>query len=165
MEPSQIFCTAYFFIVLISFAFITCVALTWFCCIICQERKDPELQPMVKPEINIVFLKHFLFVGKNVHVDTLSISIYKKKQVSAPKKNLFLCRIKQQSVISIMSLISLITLEPVTFLFTFGQSILGGAQVDTDLLLNKICVTELSHNIETCSNFTFIEDVNTEVQR
>ena len=64
-----------------------------------------------------------------------------------------------------MSLISLITLEPVTFLFTFGQSILGGAQVDTDLLLNKICVTELNHSIETCSNFTFIEDVNTEVQR
>ena len=68
-------------------------------------------------------------------------------------------------MISIMSLISLITLEPVTFLFTFGQSILGGAQVDTDLLLNKICVTELNHSIETCSNFTFIEDVNTEVQR
>ena len=64
-----------------------------------------------------------------------------------------------------MSLISWITLEPVTFLFTFGMSILGGAQVDTDLLLNKICVTELNHDIEKCSNFTYIEDVNTEVQR
>ena len=57
-----------------------------------------------------------------------------------------------------------ISLEPVTFLFTFGQSILGGAQIGTDILLNKICTTDLNYTTQTCSNFTYIEDVKNAVQ-
>ena len=66
-----------------------------------------------------------------------------------------------------MSLLNFITLEPVVFLVQFGRFGLEGAQIQTDLLLDKICRSELNHPENICANLTSNEysDINNEVQK
>ena len=58
-----------------------------------------------------------------------------------------------------------ITLEPVTYVNTLGVGIIDGAQVTTDLLLQKICNEKLNFTQEICANFTTNESIENEVQR
>ena len=65
-----------------------------------------------------------------------------------------------------MSLLNFITLEPIVFLVQFGRFGLEGAQIQTDLLLDKICRSELNYPESICGNLTLDEynDINNEVQ-
>ena len=61
-----------------------------------------------------------------------------------------------------------ITLEPTIFGLAFGCAIEGGAQITTNLLIEKICHNELNYTKETCANFSnegFEEDIKVEVQK
>ena len=58
-----------------------------------------------------------------------------------------------------------ITLEPLMFMRAFGQLIVNGAQITTDLLLWKICHLELDYSEEICKNLTEYETIKDEVQR
>ena len=44
-----------------------------------------------------------------------------------------------------------ITLEPTIFGLAFGCAIEGGAQITTNLLIEKICYNELNYTKETCA--------------
>ena len=63
-------------------------------------------------------------------------------------------------------MLGFISLEPVVLLTQFGRYILEGAQIQTDLLMWKICHLELNYNETICGNLTLDEydSVNTEVQ-
>ena len=66
----------------------------------------------------------------------------------------------------IRTLLGRITLEPLIFFVTFGMVILDGAQIQTNLLIWKICHLELSYPEHICSNLTLDENnaENDEVQ-
>ena len=66
----------------------------------------------------------------------------------------------------IRSISNLITLEPLIFLLTFGMQVLNGGQIQTNLLLWKICHLELNYDENICSNLTLDEynTINDEVQ-
>ena len=53
------------------------------------------------------------------------------------------------------------------FLITFGGTIERGAQITTNLLIQKICHEELNYPDDICTNLTNtgFEDYNTEVQK
>ena len=55
-----------------------------------------------------------------------------------------------------------ITLEPVSFTFSFGRSLVDGAQITTDLLLHKICESKLQYPEDICSNLNGLNDSSTE---
>ena len=55
-----------------------------------------------------------------------------------------------------------ITLEPVSFTFSFGRSLVDGAQITTDLLLNKICQSQLEYPEDICSNLNVLNDTSAE---
>ena len=59
-----------------------------------------------------------------------------------------------------------VSLEPVVFLVQFGMFIIMGGQVQTDLLLWKICHLELGYAEDICSNLTLdkYDAINDEVQ-
>jgi hypothetical protein len=61
---------------------------------------------------------------------------------------------------------SSITLEPALLLMQLGRFILEGAQIQTDLLLWKICHLEMNYSSEICSNLTLDEydNINNIVQ-
>ena len=58
------------------------------------------------------------------------------------------------------------TIEPVILLMGLAFSVLSGAQVQTNLLMWKICHLEKNYSESICSNLTLDEydDINTEVQ-
>ena len=61
-----------------------------------------------------------------------------------------------------------ITLEPTIFLLAFGCAIERGAQITTNLLMEKICHNELNYTKEICVNFGnegFDEDIKDKVQK
>ncbi len=60
-----------------------------------------------------------------------------------------------------------LTLEPVIFVFSFAWSILAGAQLQTNLLMWKVCHLEKGYNETICDNLTLdeYEDIQTEVQK
>ena len=66
----------------------------------------------------------------------------------------------------IRSILGRITPEPLIFFITFGMVILDGAQIQTNLLIWKICHLELNYPESICSNLTLDEynDINDEVQ-
>ena len=63
-------------------------------------------------------------------------------------------------------MLSFLSLEPVVFLVQFGRYALEGAQIQTDLLMWKICHLEKNYSESICSNLTLDEydDINTMVQ-
>ena len=63
-------------------------------------------------------------------------------------------------------LVNFISLEPMVFFVQFGFAILNGAQIQTDLLLWKICHLELKYPETICSNLTLdiYDSINDEVQ-
>ena len=67
---------------------------------------------------------------------------------------------------SVINMFSFLSLEPVVFLVQFGRYALEGAQIQTDLLMWKICHLEKNYSESICSNMTLDEydDINTEVQ-
>ena len=64
----------------------------------------------------------------------------------------------------IRQILNRITLEPLIFLFTFGSVILDGAQIQTNLLLWKICHLELNYTEDICSNLTLDENNATMIE-
>ena len=58
----------------------------------------------------------------------------------------------------IRQILNRITLEPLIFLFLFSFYILDGAQIQTNLLLWKICHLELNYTEVICSNLTLDEN-------
>ena len=64
----------------------------------------------------------------------------------------------------IRQILNRITLEPLIFLFTFGMVILDGAQIQTNLLLWKICHLELNYTEDICSNLTLDENNATMIE-
>ncbi len=60
-----------------------------------------------------------------------------------------------------------ITIEPVILLFMGGLFIIQGAQLNTNLLIWKICTIEKNYSSEICDNLTLdkYDDQNTEVQQ
>jgi hypothetical protein len=60
-----------------------------------------------------------------------------------------------------------ITIEPFVFLFLGARFIIDGAQLQTNLMIWKICNLELNYSSEICSNLTLdqYEDKNIEVQK
>ena len=67
---------------------------------------------------------------------------------------------------SVINMFSFLSLEPVVFLVQFGRYALEGAQIQTDLLMWKICHLEKNYSESICSNLTLDEydDINTMVQ-
>ena len=67
---------------------------------------------------------------------------------------------------SVINMFSFLSLEPVVFLVQFGRYVLEGAQIQTDLLMWKICHLEKNYSESICSNLTLDEydDINTMVQ-
>ena len=65
------------------------------------------------------------------------------------------------------SILKQITLEPTMFFVTFGTTVERGAQITTNLLIEKICHGELDYTNDICANLTNtgFEDFNTEVQK
>ena len=65
-----------------------------------------------------------------------------------------------------VNMFSFLSLEPAVFLVQFGRYALEGAQIQTDLLMWKICHLEKNYSESICSNLTLDEydDINTEVQ-
>ena len=61
---------------------------------------------------------------------------------------------------------SIITLEPLIAILKFGQGQLEGAQIQSNLLLWKICHLELNYTEDICGNLTLDEydHINNEVQ-
>ena len=59
-----------------------------------------------------------------------------------------------------------VTLEPVVFLVKFGSILIVGAQIQTDLLLWKICHLQLGYSELICQNLTSDENdlINDQVQ-
>ena len=53
--------------------------------------------------------------------------------------------------------------EPISFLFSFGMNLLNGAQVQTDLLLHKICKTELNYSDSICDNLSELNETSNEL--
>jgi hypothetical protein len=51
-----------------------------------------------------------------------------------------------------------ITIEPVLFMIAFSLSLIGGAQVTTNLLIWKICNVELHYPQDVCGNLSL--DIN-----
>ena len=47
-----------------------------------------------------------------------------------------------------------ITIEPLLFMIAFSLSLIGGAQVTTNLLIWKICHVELHYNENVCGNLS-----------
>ena len=62
----------------------------------------------------------------------------------------------------IRQILKRITLEPLIFLFTFGMVILRGSQIQTNLLLWKICRLELNYTEDICSNMSSFAHLNPE---
>ena len=62
--------------------------------------------------------------------------------------------------------LSFLSLEPVVFLVQFGRFGLEGVQIQTDLLIWKICHLELNYSESVCSNLTLdqYDDINNEIQ-
>lgn len=58
----------------------------------------------------------------------------------------------------LLTFIKGITLEPTVFALQFGRFIVEGAQVQTDLLLWKICHLELNYTEEICDHLTANEN-------
>ena len=58
----------------------------------------------------------------------------------------------------IRQILNRITIEPLIFLFMFSFYILDGAQIQTNLLLWKICYLELNYTEVICSNLTLDEN-------
>ncbi len=60
-----------------------------------------------------------------------------------------------------------ITIEPVIILFITGISLVNGAQLNTNLLIWKICRLELNYTSEVCDNLTLdiYDKQNDEVQK
>ena len=56
-----------------------------------------------------------------------------------------------------------ITLEPVIFLFAFGYSVFN-KQLQTNLLLWKVCHVELGHVESICDNLTAHNEIQNKVQ-
>ena len=65
-----------------------------------------------------------------------------------------------------LNLLSFLSLEPVVFLVQFGRFGLEGVQIQTDLLIWKICHLELNYIESVCSNLTLdqYDDINNEIQ-
>ena len=63
-------------------------------------------------------------------------------------------------------MLNFISLEPIIFLVQFGRYALEGAQIQTDLLMWKICHFELKYDETICGNLTLDEydSINNEVQ-
>ena len=59
-----------------------------------------------------------------------------------------------------------ITIEPVLFVYAFGLGVVAGAQINTNLLIWKMCHMELGHPNETCANLSndAYKDIEEEVQ-
>ena len=69
---------------------------------------------------------------------------------------------------AIVSVLKKITLEPTIFLLAFGCAIERGAQITTNLLMEKICHNELNYTKEICANFNdegFDDDIKDKVQK
>ena len=68
--------------------------------------------------------------------------------------------------IMIRHLLSQITAEPIIILVAISWTIVDGAQIQTNLLLWKICHLQLNYSEEVCSNLTLDENesINIEVQ-
>ena len=62
-------------------------------------------------------------------------------------------------------LLSSLTLEPVIFLYIFTTHISGGAKQDANLMMEKICETELNYTRAQCLARDEDEDVQVEVQK
>ena len=60
-----------------------------------------------------------------------------------------------------------ITIEPTILFYVVGSSILYGAQIETDLLIWKLCHIELGNSEEVCANLSLEvnEEVENDVQR
>jgi hypothetical protein len=60
-----------------------------------------------------------------------------------------------------------ISIEPAVFFYLCGRLIIDGAQLQTNLMIWKICNLELNYSSEICSNLTLdvYEDYNVEVQK
>lgn len=56
-----------------------------------------------------------------------------------------------------------ITLEPVIFLMYLATCILDGAQIQTDLLMSKLCTTDLNLTEEICNNLSSEENNDYEI--
>ena len=50
-----------------------------------------------------------------------------------------------------------ITIEPTIFLFMLGQMLIDGAQLNTNLLIEKVCKHEFHHNGTICDNLDLDE--------
>jgi hypothetical protein len=57
-----------------------------------------------------------------------------------------------------MKQVKSITIEPLLFMIAFSLSLIGGAQVTTNLLIWKICHVELHYSEEVCGNLSL--DIN-----
>ena len=65
-----------------------------------------------------------------------------------------------------ISILSQLTVEPTVFFLAIGCQVEKGAQITTDLLIDKICHFELNYDESVCANLTYegFEDINDEVQ-
>ena len=54
-----------------------------------------------------------------------------------------------------------ITIEPVIFIFIWGNLILDGAEIQTNLMLYRACVNELGYNKTLCENLSDEDDIKT----
>ena len=66
----------------------------------------------------------------------------------------------------LLNLASIITLEPLIAILKFGDGQLEGGQIQSNLLLWKICHLELNYTENICGNLTLDEydEINNEVQ-
>ena len=65
---------------------------------------------------------------------------------------------------SILKYIRKITLEPAMFLIAAGNLVLNGSQVQTNLLIWKLCTKDLNFTEEICDNLSLEENYNYEIQ-
>ena len=66
--------------------------------------------------------------------------------------------------IMIRHLLSQITVEPIIILVAICWTIVDGAQIQTNLLLWKICHLQLNYSEEVCSNLTLDENESIEIE-
>ena len=64
----------------------------------------------------------------------------------------------------IRHLLSQITVEPIIILVAICWTIVDGAQIQTNLLLWKICHLQLNYSEEVCSNLTLDENESIDIE-
>lgn len=64
----------------------------------------------------------------------------------------------------ILDLLSRITIEPGIFLFFLGEGFIQGAQINTDLLIWKLCTKDLNFTQDICNNLHLEVNDNYEIQ-